>query len=102
MQQNSFGYVVKTKDNVFTTLGVNVQYRIKDTDAAKAFYSLQDPQSQFEAYIENTVRAKVPTLKLDELFESQNDISHSVSKTLKGEMESYGYTIENTLVTACG
>lgn len=99
LQQNSFEYVVKTKDNVFTTLGVNVQYRILGDDAATAYYALQEPQFQFEAYIENTVRAKVPTLKLDELFESQNDISHSVSETLENEMAAYGYTIESTLIT---
>ena len=60
---------------------------------------MENASSQFGAYVENTIRAKVPTLTLDDLFASQNAISDSVSETLTDKMSDYGYTIENTLIT---
>lgn len=99
LMQNDFKFEVKTRDNVFTTLGLTVQYRIKPENTEKAFFSLDRPMDQIDAYIENVVRAKVPTMLLDTVFESQNEICHEVSENLDKKMTQYGYTIENTLVT---
>ena len=78
LQQETFKFQVKTKDNVFTDLELAVQYRIQQEDSEKAFFSLDDPKKQIDAYIENAVRAKVPGMRLDELFESQDDICKKV------------------------
>jgi regulator of protease activity HflC (stomatin/prohibitin superfamily) len=99
LTQDTFKFEVKTKDNVFATLELAVQYKISPDNTEKAFFSLDDPKKQIDAYIENVVRSRTPRMKLDELFESQNDICRSVSEELSGKMKDYGYTIENTLVT---
>lgn len=99
LRQDTFNFEVKTKDDVFARLDIAVQYRIKDDDTEKAFYSLEDPVAQIDAYIENVVRAKVPNMELDALFSSQDDICNNVANLLSDKMLQYGYTIENTLVT---
>lgn len=99
LRQDTFKFEVKTKDDVFARLDIAVQYQIKTEDTEKAFYSLEDPVPQIDAYIENVVRAKVPNMELDSLFSSQDDICKSVSELLYDRMLLYGYTIENTLVT---
>lgn len=99
LEQNTFNFQVKTSDNVFTNLGIAVQHRIKPENSEKAFFSLDKPYGQINSYIENTIRAKVPKMELDELFQSQDTICHEVSATLKEKMEEYGFTIESTLIT---
>ena len=99
LSQNTFNFEVKTKDNVFANLKIAVQYKIMEEDSEKAFYSMNDPIEQVDAYIENVVRSQVPKMNLDELFESQDYICKSVSEQLSKGMQQYGYTIQNTLVT---
>lgn len=100
LKQETFQFEAKTKDNVFTQLGIAIQYRIKPSDTEKAFFSLANPVDQIDSYVENVIRSKVPSLKLDELFESQDSICQSVSEKLSRNMGEHGFTIENTLVTA--
>jgi regulator of protease activity HflC (stomatin/prohibitin superfamily) len=45
------------------------------------------------------VRAEVPKLKLDDVFERKDDIAIAVKRELNEAMTTYGYTIINTLVT---
>lgn len=70
LQQKSVFLQVKTKDNVLTNLGIDIQYKVKAEDTAKAFFSLDDPVGQIDSFIKNEVRSRVPKMKLDELFES--------------------------------
>lgn len=99
LQQETFVFEVKTKDNVFTKLGLAIQYKIEPEDTDKAFFQLNNPREQIDSYVENVVRSHVPKMLLNELFESQDEICHTVNDLLKSKMKSYGYTIENTLVT---
>ena len=83
MEQNKdFQIRVKTKDNVFTELNIGVQLQIRSEDTEKAFFSLDNPEAQIDSYVQNVVRSKAPTMKLDELFESQGDIGESVKNSL--------------------
>lgn len=98
VQNKEFQLRVKTKDNVFTDLSIGVQIQVKEEDTEKAFFSLQNPAEQIDTYVQNVVRSKVPTMKLDELFESQGEIGESVRERLDSKMSEYGYTIIDTLV----
>lgn len=89
---------VKTKDNVFTDLHLSIQLQIKAEDTKKAYFSLGDPRDQIASYVQNVVRSHTPKMTLDELFESQSDISNSVSEHLQSKMSDYGYTILDTLI----
>lgn len=98
VQNKNFEIRVKTKDDVFADLHIGVQLQILPEDTEKAFFKLQDPSKQIESYIQNIVRSQAPKMTLDNLFESQNTISKSVSEHLKTRMSEFGYTIIDTLV----
>ena len=98
IQSKRFEIRVKTKDNVFTDLDIGVQLQVLPEDTEKAFFKLQDPAKQIELYIQNIVRSHAPKMTLDELFESQNTISETVSSHLKAPMAEFGYTIIATLI----
>jgi regulator of protease activity HflC (stomatin/prohibitin superfamily) len=89
----------KTKDNVFVNMTVSVQYRILPSKVYEAFYLLDRPESQITAYIFDVVRAQVPVLLLDELFERKDDIALAVKNELDGIMDDFGYNIIKALVT---
>lgn len=89
---------VKTKDDVFTDLHIQVQLQIKPEDTETAFFKLQDPTVQVDSYVQNVVRSKAPTMALDQIFASQHDIAEEVSTSLTSKMSTYGYTIIDTLV----
>ena len=102
LQQNTFQFDVKTKDNVPAHLGLTVQYIVDPKNAEKASFSLENPIALMDAYIKNVLRSKVPTMTLDNLYKSQNDICDSVGQTIGPKMSEHGYTIVSTLVTSIG
>lgn len=99
LQQKSVHLQVKTRDNVLTNLGIDVQFKVKPEDTEKSFFSLDDPVGQMDAFIKNEVRSRVPKMKLDELFESPDEISNAIIEKLAPRMLAHGFTIENTLIT---
>ena len=99
LHQKSVHLQVKTKDNVLTNLGIDVQYRIRPEDTELAYFSLDDPLGQMDAFVKNVVRARVPKMLLDELFESPDEISNAIGERLTPKMQSHGFNIENTLLT---
>ena len=89
----------KTKDDVFVQLKISVQFQILKEKVYDAFYKLQNPHDQITAYIFDTVRAEVPKMKLDDVFEKKDDIAHAIKRELKEAMLNYGYDIVKALVT---
>ena len=61
----------KTKDDVFVKLKVSVQYKIIQEKVYEAFYKLDYPQDQITSYVFDVVRAVVPKMKLDDVFEKE-------------------------------
>ncbi len=89
----------KTKDDVFVKLKVSVQFRILRENIFDAFYKLQNPLEQITAYVFDVVRAEVPKLKLDDVFERKDDIAIAIMSELQEAMNDYGYIIVKALVT---
>lgn len=89
----------KTKDNVFVKMKVSVQFKVIQDKVYDAFYKLEYPHDQITAYVFDVVRAEVPKLKLDDVFERKDDIAVAVKRELNDAMMTYGYDIINTLVT---
>lgn len=89
----------KTKDDVFVKLKVSVQFKVIEDNVYNAFYKLEYPHDQITSYIFDVVRAEVPKLKLDYVFERKDDIANAVKKELNEAMTRYGYDIINTLIT---
>ncbi|XP_024012599.1 hypersensitive-induced response protein 4 isoform X1 [Eutrema salsugineum] len=121
----------KTKDNVFVQLVCSIQYRVVKTSADDAFYELQNPREQIQAYVFDgnfcfflfshsffrissffilnlskcmfvskikVVRALVPMMTLDALFEQKGEVAKSVLEELEKVMGAYGYSIEHILM----
>jgi len=89
----------KTKDDVFVKLKVSVQYKVVREKVYDAFYKLDYPQDQITSYVFDVVRAVVPKMKLDDVFEKKDDIANAVKGELNDAMINYGYDIIKALVT---
>ncbi len=99
IQQLDVMVETKTKDNVFVKMKVSVQFRILPEAMYDAFYKLQNPYEQITAYVFDTVRAEVPKMKLDDVFERKDDIAVAIRRELEDAMNEYGYGIVKALVT---
>lgn len=89
----------KTRDNVFVTIPISVQNRVRIEKAFDAFYKLTNPEAQIKSYVEQVILGHVPSMSLDEVFATQSSIAQTVKKELDADMADFGYEIVNVLVT---
>ncbi len=89
----------KTKDNVFVFVIVSVQYYVIPEKIVDAFYKLQNTEGQITSYVYDVVRARVPNITLDNVFETKDDIAQAVKVELEAIMDDFGYGIVKALVT---
>lgn len=99
VQQLPVEVETKTLDNVFVKLFVAVQYRVVEGNEADSYYKLQNPRDQITSYVLDVVRAQVPKMNLDEVFEKKDEVGSSVKTELDLSMKIYGFEIPNALVT---
>lgn len=99
VQQLDVSAETKTQDNVFVQVLVSVQYMVREENIYESFYRLQNPVSQINAYVFDVVRARVPTIRLDDLFIKKDDIAVAVKEELSETMGNFGFDIVNVLVT---
>lgn len=99
VQEYNLSTETKTKDNVFVMVAVAVQVEPVAEKAYEALYRLTNPKQQIDSYVSDVIRGQVPTLKLDDLFESKDDIAMAVKERLTKSMGEYGYSIHQVLVT---
>lgn len=89
----------KTRDNVFVKVKISVQFKVIQEKVYEAFYKLDNSHAQIKSYIFDVVRAEVPKMRLDDVFERKDHIALAVKGELKGAMLNYGYSIIKALVT---
>jgi regulator of protease activity HflC (stomatin/prohibitin superfamily) len=89
----------KTLDDVFVKIMTAVQYRILPNKIYEAFYTLGNAEGQIQAFIFDVVRARVPKIKLDDVFSKKDEIADVVKEELKEMMNEFGYDIVKALVT---
>lgn len=128
VQQLNVMCETKTLDNVFVQVQIVVQYKVRADKVYDAYYKLDQPKAQIQAYVFDTVwdfyffvwdhcvfvlfynlflfvsvpfkvRSVLPTMELDSAFEAKEEIALEVKKALKETMESFGYEILQCLVT---
>ena len=99
VNQISLTMETKTKDNVFVTIPISVQNRVRPEKVFDAFYKLSNPAQQIQAYVEQVILGHVPGMTLDEVFASQSSIAAAVKQELDADMSTFGYEIVNVLVT---
>jgi len=98
LQQLAIKNEAKTKENVFVTLMIAIQFQVQEEHVQLAFYSMENPQKQMISFVEDALRAIVPTLELEHLFLEKEKISLEIKELLSKKMKSYGYTITDTLI----
>lgn len=89
----------KTLDNVFINAVVTIQYQVLQEKVYEAFYSLTDPPRQITAHVFDVIRAELPNLELDAVFEAKEDLALNVKNALTDIMTKYGYQIMQVLIT---
>lgn len=99
VQQLDVRVETKTKDNVFVFVVVSVQYFVIPEKVVDAFYKLQNAEAQITSYVYDVVRARVPNIILDNVFETKDDIALAVKLELEQIMDDFGYGIVKALVT---
>ena len=99
VQETHVTVETKTKDNVFAAIQIAVQFEVIRSKIYEAFYSLQNPLVQINAYVFDVVRSTVPKMLLDEVFESKDQIAFQVKDSLGKIMGEFGYFIHQVLVT---
>ena len=99
IQQLDVVVETKTKDDVFVKIKVSVQYKVIKDKVYDAFYKLDFPQDQITSYVFDVVRAEVPKMILDDVFEKKDDVAIAVKAELNDAMVNYGFDIIKTLVT---
>lgn len=99
IQQLDVRVETKTKDNVFVFVVVSVQYYVLPDKVVDAFYRLNNAQQQITSFVFDTVRARVPNIVLDDLFQMKDEIATAVKSELDQVMDDFGYGIMKALVT---
>ena len=99
IQQLDVVVETKTKDDVFVKIKVSVQFVVIKEKVYDAFYKLDYPHDQITSYVFDVVRAEVPKMILDDVFEKKHDVAIAVKGELNEAMKNYGFDIVKTLVT---
>lgn len=99
VQQLALDVETKTKDNVFVKIPVSVQYHVLPDHVFEAFYKLANPRQQISSYVFNVILGHVPKMNLDDAFLQQSDIAIAIKQGLDDVMRTYGYAIDQALVT---
>jgi len=99
VQQLDVSVETKSKDNVFVNMITAVQFKVMPDKVYEAFYQLDDPLNQIESYVFDVVRAEVPKIILDDVFEKKDNIAKAVNTELSHTMEEFGFNIIKSLIT---
>ncbi len=89
----------KTRDNVFVSIPVSIQYAINPGKLFEATYTMSSPRAQMEALVNNILLGHIPSMDFDEVYTSQPQIAIWVKAELDKEMSPVGYTMNRVLVT---
>lgn len=99
VQQLDVKVETKTQDNVFVHCIVSVQYFVRPEKAYQAFYFFENPERQITSFVFDVVRARVPKMIIDDVFEKKDEIADAVKDELTTMMDDFGYGIVKALVT---
>ena len=99
IQQLDVMLETKTKDNVFIHMTISVQFHVRPEKIYDAFYRLTDAEKQIESFVFDVIRAEVPKMILDDVFEKKDNIAVAVKNELADLMADFGYDILKALVT---
>lgn len=89
---------VKTSDNAFVNLPVSLMIRVSPSSVVDSYYKLDDPFSQINRWVLNSIRAIAAKMALVELFEDRQSIVTALTKDLQQKAKEFGFVIETVLI----
>lgn len=87
-----------TKDKTFVKIPVVIQYRVAEGRVYDALYKLRNSTAQMKTYVFDVVRARIPKIELDAVFEEKEELAAVLNTTLGKKMREYGFEILDVLV----
>lgn len=100
LEQHAVQFGSITKDKVSVIVEAVIQYKVRKGKEYDAYYTLDDPQDQIQVFFSDIMRAQVPVMTLDGLFEVKQTLSDSATSELQKDMEPFGYEVARVLITA--
>ncbi|KAG5507092.1 hypothetical protein JKF63_05838 [Porcisia hertigi] len=88
----------KTKDNVFVTLKLVIQYQVANNKAAEMYYACDSSVACMRDYVLNSIRAKIPLYKLEALYVERGTISQQLKVEVDSVIGTYGIEIVSALI----
>lgn len=90
-----------TRDNVRTSVGINIVYRAKNTDKGiiDSKFSIDNPVRIVQATIDEQLRAKIFTFEHEEIFGKRQEIGDEIREALVEKLEQYGMELDSVQVT---
>ena len=76
-----------------------MQYHVIPEKVYESFYKLANPKQQISSYVFNVILGHVPKMNLDDAFLQQSDLAGAIKDGLDDVMTTYGYAIDQALVT---
>ncbi|CAM0876993.1 unnamed protein product [Alopecurus aequalis] len=96
--QQIAGYLSLRVQQLDVRCETKTKYRALADKASDAFYKLSNTREQIQSYVFDVIRASVPKMLLDDVFEQKNEIAKAVENELEKAMSAYGYEIVQTLI----
>lgn len=90
-----------TVDTVRTSVGINVVFRVKNSDEAilASKYGIDDPIRIVQATVDEQLRAKIFTFEHEDIFGKREEIGDEVKEALKEKLWQYGMELDSVQVT---
>lgn len=86
----------KTKDNLFVSLPITIQYEIVDT--ARYYFDTDVPVHQMSKIVSASVRKYTSGKDFQELYDERDEISEAVIQDVKTQIMEYGINIRRIVV----
>ena len=99
VQQLDVETEVNTADKVFCRIQLTLLFRVSPIHAYEACYALQDPTGTIESLVLDILRSTIPTIQLDGLFQSRDDVVDAVFGKVHRPLREYGYELCSVLMT---
>lgn len=89
---------VKTKEDQFVTLPVQVIARVIPDEAHTSIYEVEEPRKAIQALISTEVKARAAEMTLQDIFDDRESITKSVIDNQSETIESYGFEITKVVI----
>lgn len=89
---------VKTADDAFVSVPVNIQYQVRDGFEQAAYYRLARPDEQLKSWVLNALRAAVNDINLAALFGDRHSLEAAIQTDIATQLSEYGLIVIRILV----